>query len=89
MTCSSVSSKSFANGCAAVLPPSAGSPAFPEFPTLEMAEEAGLSVNRSAFDALMAKQRSMAKADAILCRLQIDVLHLIEPEELRESTGRR
>jgi alanyl-tRNA synthetase len=29
-----------------------------------MAEEAGLSVNREAFDTLMAKQRSMAKADA-------------------------
>ncbi|MCI4657537.1 alanine--tRNA ligase [Cryobacterium zhongshanensis] len=37
---------------------------FPIEITLEMAEEAGLSVNRSAFDALMAKQRSMAKADA-------------------------
>jgi len=37
---------------------------FPIEITLEMAEEAGLSVNRSAFDALMARQRSMAKADA-------------------------
>jgi alanyl-tRNA synthetase len=37
---------------------------FPIEITLEMAEEAGLSVNREAFDALMAKQRSMAKADA-------------------------
>ncbi len=37
---------------------------FPIEITLEMAEEAGLSVNREAFDVLMAKQRSMAKADA-------------------------
>jgi alanyl-tRNA synthetase len=37
---------------------------FPIEITLEMAEEAGLSVNRPAFDALMARQRSMAKADA-------------------------
>ncbi|WBM80452.1 alanine--tRNA ligase [Cryobacterium breve] len=37
---------------------------FPIEITLEMAEEAGLSVNRSAFDALMARQRSLAKADA-------------------------
>ncbi|RNE66564.1 alanine--tRNA ligase [Cryobacterium tepidiphilum] len=37
---------------------------FPIEITLEMAEEAGLSVNREAFDALMAKQRAMAKADA-------------------------
>ncbi|HYI33251.1 MAG TPA: alanine--tRNA ligase, partial [Glaciibacter sp.] len=37
---------------------------FPIEITLEMAEEAGLSVNREAFDSLMAKQRSMAKADA-------------------------
>ncbi|MGD0773720.1 MAG: helix-turn-helix domain-containing protein [Candidatus Solibacter sp.] len=32
---------------------------------------------------------SMEKADAVLRRLQIDVLHLIEPEELRESIRRR
>ncbi|SDK19298.1 alanyl-tRNA synthetase [Cryobacterium psychrotolerans] len=37
---------------------------FPIELTLEMAEEAGLSVNREAFDALMSKQRAMAKADA-------------------------
>jgi alanyl-tRNA synthetase len=37
---------------------------FPIELTLEMAEEAGLSVNREAFDTLMNKQRSMAKADA-------------------------
>jgi alanyl-tRNA synthetase len=37
---------------------------FPIEITLEMAEEAGLSVNREAFDALMSKQRAMAKADA-------------------------
>ena len=37
---------------------------FPIELTLEMAEEAGLSVNREAFDTLMAKQRQMAKADA-------------------------
>jgi alanyl-tRNA synthetase len=37
---------------------------FPIEITLEMAEEAGLSVNRDAFDTLMAKQRAMAKADA-------------------------
>ncbi len=37
---------------------------FPIEITLEMAEEAGLSVNRGAFDSLMAKQRAMAKADA-------------------------
>ena len=32
---------------------------------------------------------SMEKADAVLRRLQIDVLHLIEPEELQESIRRR
>ncbi len=37
---------------------------FPIDLTLEMAEEAGLSVDRAAFDSLMAEQRSMAKADA-------------------------
>ncbi|HZK59401.1 MAG TPA: alanine--tRNA ligase [Cryobacterium sp.] len=37
---------------------------FPIEITLEMAEEAGLSVNREAFDSLMAKQRALAKADA-------------------------
>lgn len=37
---------------------------FPIDLTLEMAEEAGLSVDRAAFDALMADQRSRAKADA-------------------------
>lgn len=37
---------------------------FPIDLTLEMAEEAGLSVDRTAFDALMLEQRSRAKADA-------------------------
>jgi len=37
---------------------------FPIDLTLEMAEEAGLSVDRSAFDSLMAEQRARAKADA-------------------------
>ncbi len=37
---------------------------FPIDLTLEMAEEAGLTVDRAAFDTLMAKQRAMAKADA-------------------------
>ncbi|WP_431277374.1 alanine--tRNA ligase [Leifsonia poae] len=37
---------------------------FPIDLTLEMAEEAGLSVDRKAFDTLMADQRSRAKADA-------------------------
>ena len=37
---------------------------FPIDLTLEMAEEAGLSVDRAAFDALMLDQRTMAKADA-------------------------
>jgi transcriptional regulator with XRE-family HTH domain len=32
---------------------------------------------------------SMEKADAVLRRLQIDLLHLIELEELRESGRRR
>ena len=32
---------------------------------------------------------STEKADMVLSRLQIDVLHLIEPEELRESSRRR
>jgi transcriptional regulator with XRE-family HTH domain len=32
---------------------------------------------------------SMEKADKVLRRLQIDVLYLIEPEELRESSLRR
>jgi alanyl-tRNA synthetase len=37
---------------------------FPIDLTLEMAEEAGLSVDRDAFDTLMSQQRAMAKADA-------------------------
>ena len=37
---------------------------FPIDLTLEMAEEAGLSVDRAAFDRLMSEQRAMAKADA-------------------------
>src|SRR6185437_9798650 len=37
---------------------------FPIDLTLEMAEEAGLTVDRSAFDKLMSDQRSRAKADA-------------------------
>jgi len=37
---------------------------FPIDLTLEMAEEAGLTVDRDAFDALMLQQRTMAKADA-------------------------
>ncbi|HEU4848960.1 MAG TPA: alanine--tRNA ligase, partial [Terrimesophilobacter sp.] len=37
---------------------------FPIDLTVEMAEEAGLSVDRSAFDTLMAEQRDRAKADA-------------------------
>ncbi|HWU45866.1 MAG TPA: alanine--tRNA ligase [Humibacter sp.] len=37
---------------------------FPIDLTLEMAEEAGLSVDRHAFDTLMADQRARAKADA-------------------------
>jgi len=37
---------------------------FPIDLTLEMADEAGLSVDRDAFDALMQQQRSLAKADA-------------------------
>ena len=32
---------------------------------------------------------SIEKADEVLRHLQIDVLHLIEPEELRESRRRR
>ena len=32
---------------------------------------------------------SMEKADEVFRRLDIDVLHLIEPEELRESSHRR
>ena len=37
---------------------------FPIDLTLEMAEEAGLAVDRAAFDSLMLEQRSRAKADA-------------------------
>ena len=37
---------------------------FPIDLTLEMAEEAGLTVDRSAFDTLMSEQRQRAKADA-------------------------
>ncbi|TQL47959.1 alanyl-tRNA synthetase [Homoserinimonas aerilata] len=37
---------------------------FPIDLTLEMAEEAGLSVDRAAFDSLMLEQRTKAKADA-------------------------
>ena len=32
---------------------------------------------------------SMEKTDVVLRRLQIDILYLIEPEELRESIRRR
>jgi transcriptional regulator with XRE-family HTH domain len=35
------------------------------------------------------RELSLRKADVVLHRLQIDLLQLIEPEELRESTGRR
>jgi hypothetical protein len=35
------------------------------------------------------RQLSLTKADGVLRRLKIDLLHLIEPEELRESTRRR
>jgi transcriptional regulator with XRE-family HTH domain len=35
------------------------------------------------------RELSLRKADVLLHRLQIDLLQLIEPEELRESTGRR
>ncbi|CAH0148031.1 Alanine--tRNA ligase [Microbacterium oxydans] len=38
---------------------------FPIDLTLEVAEEAGLSVDRTAFDSLMQEQRSRAKADAL------------------------
>jgi alanyl-tRNA synthetase len=37
---------------------------FPIDLTLEIAEEAGLTIDRDAFDALMLQQRTMAKADA-------------------------
>ena len=37
---------------------------FPVDLTLEIAEEAGLTIDRPAFDALMLQQRTMAKADA-------------------------
>jgi hypothetical protein len=32
---------------------------------------------------------SMDKADEVLCSLEIDILRLIHPEELRESSRRR
>jgi hypothetical protein len=35
------------------------------------------------------RELSLRKADGVLHRLQIDLLHLIEPEELRESSRRR
>ena len=35
------------------------------------------------------RKLSLRKADGVLHRLQIDLLHLIEPEELRESSRRR
>jgi hypothetical protein len=35
------------------------------------------------------RQLSLTKADEVLRRLQIDLLHLVEPEELRESSPRR
>ena len=35
------------------------------------------------------RKLSLRKADGVLHRLQIDLLHLIEPEELRESRHRR
>jgi transcriptional regulator with XRE-family HTH domain len=35
------------------------------------------------------RKLSLCKADVVLHRLQIDVLHLLEPEELRESYRRR
>ena len=35
------------------------------------------------------RKLSLRKADVVLHHLQIDLLHLIEPEELRESGRRR
>ena len=35
------------------------------------------------------RKLSLSKADGVLHRLQIDLLNLIEPEELRESGRRR
>jgi transcriptional regulator with XRE-family HTH domain len=35
------------------------------------------------------RKLSLRTADGVLHRLQIDLLQLIEPEELRESSGRR
>jgi alanyl-tRNA synthetase len=54
-------SKQLAGGTAFLLHDTFG---FPIDLTLEMAEEAGLSVDRDAFNALMLEQRTMAKADA-------------------------
>ena len=54
-------SKKLAGGTAFLLHDTFG---FPIDLTLEMAEEAGLTVDREAFDSLMLEQRTMAKADA-------------------------
>ena len=35
------------------------------------------------------RKLSLRKADGVLHRLQIDLLHLIQPEELRDSSRRR
>lgn len=60
---------------------------FPIDLTLEMAEEAGLSVDRTAFDALMAEQRSRAKADAKAKKsLKADLTVYSEFRSLGETT---
>ena len=60
---------------------------FPIDLTLEMAEEAGLSVDRSAFDTLMSEQRARAKADAKAKKsLKADLSVYSEFRSLGETT---
>ena len=60
---------------------------FPIDLTLEMAEEAGLSVDRSAFDTLMSEQRARAKSDAKAKKsLKADLSVYSEFRSLGETT---
>lgn len=60
---------------------------FPIDLTLEVAEEAGLDVDRSAFDALMQEQRSRAKADALGRKRQLADLSIYRDLRALGETG--
>jgi alanyl-tRNA synthetase len=59
---------------------------FPIDLTLEIAEEAGLSVDRAAFDTLMAQQRGKAKADARAKKHQLADLSVYSDFRARGET---